>query len=99
MQSCICFYRAIEIWWYPEYPSKKEYVSYPIIVFKTSFVKGNGYGSFFVAAFSFQKSIQILSLPFFLGTITMGDNHVASSTNWINLAANNLSIFSLTVVA
>jgi hypothetical protein len=30
------------------------------------------------------KSIQIFSSPFFLGTITMGDNNVASSTNWIN---------------
>jgi hypothetical protein len=36
-------------------------------VFNTSFVKGNGYGSFFVATFSFLKSIQILSLPFFFG--------------------------------
>jgi hypothetical protein len=44
-----------------------------------------------VIAFSFMKSIQILSLPFFLGIITMGDNHVASSTNWINIVVNNLS--------
>jgi hypothetical protein len=38
-------------------------------------------------------------LPFFLGTITMGDNHVASSTNLMNPIANNLSIFCLIVVA
>ncbi len=76
--------RAIEIWWYPKYPSKKEYASYLAVVFNTSYVKGNGYGSFFVVAFSFLKSIQIFSSPFFLGTITMGDNNVASSTNWIN---------------
>jgi hypothetical protein len=71
---------AIEIWWYHEYPSKKEYVSYLATMFNTSSVKGNGYGSFFVATFSFLKSIQILSLPFLLSTTIMGDNHVASST-------------------
>jgi hypothetical protein len=54
---------------------KKEYDSYPIIVFKTSFIKGSGNGSFFVATFHF---FEIFSLPFFLGTITIGDNHVAS---------------------
>jgi hypothetical protein len=48
-------------------------------MFNTSSVKGNGYGDFFVGAFSFLKSIQIFNLPFFLGTITMGDNHIASS--------------------
>ncbi len=90
---------AIDIWWYPKYPFKKEYVSYPAIVFNTSFVKGNEYGSFFVAIFSFLKSIQILSLPFFLGITTMGDNHVASSTDWMNLANNNLFICCCIVVA
>jgi hypothetical protein len=34
---------------------------------------------FFVDAFNFLKFIQILSMPFFLGTTTMGDNRVASS--------------------
>ncbi len=48
-------------------------------MFNIPYVKGNGYGSFFMVAFSFLKSIQILSLPFFLGITTMGDNHVASS--------------------
>jgi len=67
-------------------------------VFNTSFLKGNGYGSFFVVAFSFLKPIQILSLPFLLGTITMGENHVTSSTKSMNIIANNLSIFCLTVV-
>ncbi len=38
---------------YPKYPSKKEYVSCLIIVFKTSCVKGEWYGSFFVVAFYF----------------------------------------------
>jgi hypothetical protein len=61
------FFRAIKIWWYLKYPSKKEYASYLIIVFSISFMKGNGYGSFFVVVFSFLKSIQILSLPFFYG--------------------------------
>jgi hypothetical protein len=42
-------------------------------------MKGDGYGSFFMVAFSFPKSIQIFSLQFFLGTTTMGDNHVTSS--------------------
>jgi len=48
-------------------------------MFNISAIKGNVYGSFFVATFSFLKSIQILNLPFFLGTTTMGDNHVAFS--------------------
>ncbi len=56
---------------------KKEYASYLAIVFITSFIKGNGYGSFFVVTFNFLKSIQIIKFPFFLGAITMGDNHVA----------------------
>jgi len=68
-------------------------------MFNTSYVKGNGYGSFFVAAFSFLKSIQIHSLPFFLGTTTMGDNHVISFTNSMNPTSNNLSISCLTTVA
>ncbi len=45
--------RVINIWWYHEYPFKKEYASYPAIVFNSSYVKGNGYGSFFMAAFNF----------------------------------------------
>ncbi len=61
-------------------------------MFSTSFMKGNGHGSFFVVAFSFLKFIQILDLPFFLGTITMGDNYVAYSTYSMNSATNNLSI-------
>jgi len=90
--------RVIEIWWYPEYSSKKKYLSYLVIVFKTSFVKGNGYGSFFVATFNFLKSMQIFSLPFFLGITTMGDNHVTSSINWMNPTVNNLSISCLIIV-
>jgi hypothetical protein len=31
-------------------------------------------------------------LPFFLGTTSMGDNHVASSIDSMNPIANNLSI-------
>jgi hypothetical protein len=31
-------------------------------------MKGSGYGSFFVATFSFLKSVQIFHLPFFMGT-------------------------------
>jgi hypothetical protein len=62
-------------------------------------MKGYGYASFFVVAFSSLKSTKILSLPFFLGIITMGDNHVASSIDWINPIANNLSICYLNVVA
>jgi hypothetical protein len=89
---------AIEIWWDHEYPSRKEYASYLGIVFKISFIKGNGYGSFIVATFGFLKSIQIFNLPFLLGITTMGDNYVASSTNWMNLTTNNLSISCLTVI-
>jgi len=90
---------VINIWWYHEYPSKKEYASYPATVFNTSYVKGNGYGTFFVAAFSFLKSILILNLPFFLGTTIMGDNHVTSSTYSMNPIVNNLFISCLTNVA
>jgi hypothetical protein len=67
-----------------KYPFKKEYASYHVIVFNTSSMKSNGYGSFFVATFSVLKSIQILNLPFFLGTITMGDNHVTSFLDSMN---------------
>jgi hypothetical protein len=45
-----------------------------------------------MAAFSVWKSIQNLSLPFFLDTTTMGVNHVASFTDSMNLVDNNLSI-------
>jgi len=68
-------------------------------VFNISSVKGNGYGFFFLVTFRFLKSVQILSLPFFLSTITMVDNHVVFSTNSMNQAANNLFIFCLTIVA
>jgi hypothetical protein len=68
-------------------------------MFKTSSVKCNGYGSFFVATFSFMKSIQIFNFPFFLGITTMGDNHVASSIDWMNPGTNNLSIYYLTLIA
>jgi hypothetical protein len=79
--------------------SKKEYTSYPATMFNISFVKGNGYGSFFVATYGFLKSIHIFSLPFFLGTTIMGDNHVVYFIDWMNPIANNLSIYFLTVVA
>ncbi len=53
------FYGAINILWYPKYPCKKEYASCPATMFRTSFIKSNGYGSFFVATLSFLKSTQI----------------------------------------
>jgi hypothetical protein len=62
----------------------------------TSSIKGNKYGSFFVVAFSLMKFIQIYSFPSFLGI--MGDNHVASSINWMNLTTNYLSISYFTIV-
>ncbi len=68
-------------------------------MFNILFVKGNGYGSFFLAAFNFLRYIQIFNLPFFFGTTTMGDNHVASFKDSMNLTANNLFISCLTVVA
>ncbi len=61
-------------------------------------MKGNGHGCFFVVAFCFLKFIQILSLPFFLGTTIMSDNHVTSSIDSMNLVTNNLSISYLTFV-
>ncbi len=91
--------KAIDFLWYPEYPPKKEYASYPIIVFRTSSIKGNGIGSFFVVAFRFLKFVHIRSFPLFLGILTMGDNHVAFYIDWMNLTTNNLSISYLIVVA
>jgi hypothetical protein len=54
--------------------------------------------SFFVVAFCFIKSIHIINFPFFLGTTTMGDNHVTSFIDSMNQIGNNLSIFCLTIV-
>jgi hypothetical protein len=62
-------------------------------------MKGNGYGSFYVAVFNFLKSIQIFNLPFFLGTIIMGDNHVVFSIDSMNPVVNNLFISCLIDVA
>ncbi len=78
--------------------NQKKNVSYLIIVFNISHVKGNGYGSIFVVAFRVLKSIQIFNLPFFQGTTTMGDNHVVSFIDSMNLATKNLSIFCLTTI-
>jgi hypothetical protein len=83
-------YRIMDIWWYPKYPSKNEYTSHPTTVFSTSFVNGNGKGFFFFVAFNFLKSTKILSFPFFFGTSTICDNHVAFSTCCINLVINSL---------
>ena len=55
----------------------KEYAAYPITVSRTSSMNGRGYGSFLVAALRRLKSTQILNLPFFFGTTTIGDNQVA----------------------
>ena len=52
----------------------KEYAAYPITVSRTLSVNSRGYGSFLVAALRHLKSTQILSLPFFFGTTTIGDN-------------------------
>jgi len=41
------------------------------------------YGSFFMVALSFLKSTQILSFPFFLSIITIGDKQVAFSTCYV----------------
>jgi hypothetical protein len=69
-------------------------------VFNTPYVKGNGYGSFFVVALKFLKSTHIIKLLFFLGTTTTtSDNHVTPSTYWINPIVNNLLISCLTIVA
>jgi ABC-type spermidine/putrescine transport system permease subunit II len=51
---------------------------------------------FLVALLSFLKSTQIPKFPFFLGTTTIGDNHVASSIGWINPIVNSLLISYLT---
>ena len=55
----------------------KEYAAYPITVSRTSSVNGRRYKSFLVAALRRLKSTQILNLPFFFGTTTIGDNQVA----------------------
>jgi hypothetical protein len=51
-----------------------------------------------VVTFSFMKFTHILSFPFFLGTTTIDDNQVASSTCYINHVTNNLSMFCSMVV-
>ncbi len=51
-----------------------------------------------VVVFNFMKSIHIFSLLFFLSTITISDNHVASSTYSMNPIANTLSISYLTII-
>jgi hypothetical protein len=65
----------------------------------TSSIKGNGYGSFFVATLSFLQSTQILYFLFFLGIITTGDSQVASSTSLIKPTSSSLSISCLIMVA
>ncbi len=58
----------------------------------------NECGSFLIGALNFQKSTQIFNFLFFLGTTTIGDSQVTSSTCLIKLAASNLSISCLTMV-
>ncbi len=65
-------------------------------MFNTSSKNGKGYGFFLLALYNFIKSTQIFNFPLFLGTIIIGDNHVASSISWMNSVATNLSIFCLT---
>jgi hypothetical protein len=68
-------------------------------MFSASSKNGKGYGFFMVALLNFQKSSKYFSLPFFLSTTIMGDNHVASSIGWINLVTNNFSMSYLKVIA
>jgi hypothetical protein len=63
----------------------------------TSWIKGNGYGSFLVASLSFLKSTQIYNFPFVLGTTTISDNQVAFSIGLIKHIIYNLSISCLTM--
>jgi hypothetical protein len=58
-------------------------------ILKTSLVSNNGYESFIVT-FNFQKFTQIQNLPLlFFGTITIEENHVASSMSYVNYVSNN----------
>jgi hypothetical protein len=52
-----------------------------------------------MATLSFLKSTQIFNFSYFLGTTTIGDNQVASSTSLMKLIASILSISCLTMVA
>ncbi len=52
---------------------------------------------FFATLFNFLKSTQIFNFPFFLSIAIIGDNHVASSTSWMNIIVNSLSISCLTI--
>jgi hypothetical protein len=61
----------------------------------TSSIKGSGYGSLLMATFNFLKLTQTFSLPFFLSTITIGDNWVASSTCLMKHVVNILSMSCL----
>ncbi len=52
-----------------------------------------------MVAFSFLKFIHSFNLPFFMGTTTMGDNHVAYSIDSMNQFTNNLVISCLIALA
>jgi hypothetical protein len=75
LQSCIY---PLELWGFDDILNIhfKKNMLHTLLLCST---KVMGMDPSFVATFNFLKSIQILSLPFFLGIITMGDNHVASS--------------------
>jgi hypothetical protein len=68
----------------------------PTTMFNTSLKNGTGQGFLLLALFSFIKSIQIINFSSFLGTTTIGDNHIASSIGWMNHVATHLSIYCLT---
>jgi len=70
----------------------------PTIVFDTLYVNGNGKGSFFVSAFNFLKSRQILSFPFFFNITTIGDSFVASSMGCMKPITNSLLMSHSTTV-
>ncbi len=68
-------------------------------ILKTSLVSNNGYESFIVT-FNFQKFTQIQNLPLlFFGTITIEENHVASSMSYVNYVSNNWSILFLAIAS
>jgi len=54
--------------------SNNEYTSWLITLSKTSSMKGNGYKSFFMAVFNFQKSMHMCNVSFFFGTTTINDS-------------------------
>jgi len=83
--------RAIFIWLYPEKPSMKENISYPMVASMRISEIGIGKSSFGHALFKSLKSTHIRICPFFFCTGTMLETHLGYFTSLMKFAAMSLS--------